>query len=202
MRKLIVTNMMSLDGYYEGPGKDVMALFSYRRKAYPTDQSFDEYNAERLRSADTLVLGRVTYQSFKDYWPPIADDPKADPIECEISRLNNAIEKVVVSDSLVAAGVEAWQNSRVIRRSQAHQELAKLKRKRGNDILVFGSHVLWNDLLRHHLVDELHLMTGPVVLGGGTPIFTSTPGATLRLIDVFTWRDSGNVLTRYKVAGK
>lgn len=74
MRKLIVTNMMSLDGYYEGPGKNVMALFSYRQNAYPTDQSFDEYNAERLRSADTLVLGRVTYQSFKDYWPPIADD--------------------------------------------------------------------------------------------------------------------------------
>lgn len=59
MRKLIVTNMMSLDGYYEGPGKDVMALFSYRQKAYPTDQSFDVYNAERLRSADTLLLGRV-----------------------------------------------------------------------------------------------------------------------------------------------
>jgi len=60
MRKLIVTNAMSLDGYYEGPGKDVMALFDYRW-AYPTDESFDAYNAERLRAADTLLLGRVSY---------------------------------------------------------------------------------------------------------------------------------------------
>ena len=60
MRKLIVTNAMSLDGYYEGPGKDVMALFAYRW-AYPTDESFDAYNAERLRAADTLLLGRVSY---------------------------------------------------------------------------------------------------------------------------------------------
>ena len=65
MRKLIMTNMMSLDGYFEGPGKDVMALFSYWRKAYPKDESFDAYNAERLRAADTLLLGRVSYLAFK-----------------------------------------------------------------------------------------------------------------------------------------
>ncbi len=53
MRKLIVCNMMSLDGYFEGPGKDVMALFSDRREAYPEDESFDAYNAERLHTADT-----------------------------------------------------------------------------------------------------------------------------------------------------
>jgi hypothetical protein len=60
MRKLIVSNLMSLDGYYEGPGKNVMDLFDYRRKAYETDESFDEYNAERLRAADTLLLGRTS----------------------------------------------------------------------------------------------------------------------------------------------
>ena len=58
MRKLVVSNAMSLDGYYEGPGKNVMALFDYRLD-YPTDESFDAYNAERLREADTLLLGRV-----------------------------------------------------------------------------------------------------------------------------------------------
>jgi hypothetical protein len=57
MRKLIVCNLMSLDGYYEGPGKNVMALFDYRRELYPQDESFNAYNAERLSAADTLLLG-------------------------------------------------------------------------------------------------------------------------------------------------
>src|SRR5512145_431358 len=102
MRKLIVCNIMSLDGYYEGPGKNVMALFDYRFEAYPADESFDAYNAERLRAADTLLLGRVSYELFKGYWPPVADDPNASPIARVISRLNNAIDKVVISDSLTS----------------------------------------------------------------------------------------------------
>jgi hypothetical protein len=61
MRKLVVCNATSLDGYYEGPGKNVMALFDYRWEAYPTDDSFDAYNAERLRDADMLLLGTRTW---------------------------------------------------------------------------------------------------------------------------------------------
>ena len=67
MRKLVVCNLTSLDSYYEGPGKDVMALFDYRREGYPADESFDAYNAERLRPADTLLLGRNSYEGFKGY---------------------------------------------------------------------------------------------------------------------------------------
>jgi dihydrofolate reductase len=92
MRKLIVSNMMSLDGYYEGPGKNVMVLFDYRWDC-PTDESFDAYNAERLHAADTLLLGRVSYDGFKSFWPSVADDPDATPLQREISHLNNAIEK-------------------------------------------------------------------------------------------------------------
>jgi dihydrofolate reductase len=100
MHKLIVSNIVSLDGYYEGASKNIMDLFSYRFEAYPADQSFDAYNAERLHTADTLLLGRISYEEFRSYWPPVAEDPDAAPIEREISRLNNAIEKVVVSDAL------------------------------------------------------------------------------------------------------
>src|ERR671919_142086 len=103
MRKLIVCNAMSLDGYYEGPGKNVMALFDYRWD-YPADESFDTYNAERLRAADTLLLGRTSYDGFRSFWPSVADDPNPQwtPTQREISRLNNAIDKVVISDSLTA----------------------------------------------------------------------------------------------------
>jgi dihydrofolate reductase len=199
MRKLIVTNIVSLDGYYEGPSKNVMDLFGYRFEAYPTDESFDAYNAERLRAADTLLLGRTSYEGFKSYWPPVAEDPHAAPIEREISRLNNAIDKVVVSDVLTAEETEPWHNTRIISRADAHEQIAELKRQTGKDILVFGSRMLWNNLLANSMVDELHLMIAPVVLGAGTPLFDGQQAVSLRLIDTRTWDGSGNVLVRYEV---
>ena len=198
MHKLIVSNAMSLDGYYEGPGKNVMALFDYRWE-YPTDESFDAYNAERLRAADTLLLGGVSYDGFKSFWPSVADDSNATPIQREISRLNNAIDKVVISDSLTSEETAPWHNTYIIRRAEAHAQIAELKGQPGKDILVFGSHTLWRDLLAHDLVDELHLMIGPVVLGAGTPVFDGPPKASLLLIDTRTWDGSGNVLVQYEV---
>jgi dihydrofolate reductase len=199
MRKLIVSNAMSLDGYYEGPGKNVMALFDYRWD-YPTDESFDAYNAERLRAADTLLLGRTSYDGFRGFWPSVADDPNATPIQREISRLNNAIDKVVISDSLTSEETAPWHNTRIIGRAEAHEQITELKRQFGKDILVFGSRTLWRDLLAHDLVDELHLMIGPVVVGAGTPVFDGQPKASLRLIETRKWDGSGNVLVWYEVS--
>lgn len=193
MRKLIVCNIMSLDGYYAGPGKDVMAL--------PLDPAFDAYNLERLRAAGTLLLGRDTYEGFKGFWPSVADDDGFTPDQREISRRDNDIDKVVVSDSLTPDDTEPWRhNTRIVGRADAHEQVAELKRQGDGDILVFGSHTLWNDLLARGLVDELHLMIGPVVLGDGTPAFEGRPaGVTLRRIDVRGLDGSDNLLVRYRV---
>jgi dihydrofolate reductase len=192
MRKLIVANIISVDGFYSGPNDDVMAM--------PFDRTFSDYNLERLRAADTLLLGRRSFEGFRDYWPRVADDPNQPPVEREISRLDNAIEKVVVSDSLTDADLGPWTDtSRIVRRADAHDAVAELKRAPGREILMFGSHVLWNDLLVAGLVDELHLMIGPAFLGDGVPVF-SGPRTHLRLVDVRQLGDSQLILARYAIS--
>jgi riboflavin biosynthesis pyrimidine reductase len=133
----------------------------------------------------------------------VADDPDATPTQREISRLDNAIDKVVVSDGLTQEQTAPWHNTRIIRRAEARQQLAQLKRQSGRDILVFGSHTLWTGLLADDLaddlVDELHLMIGPVIVGEGTPVFDGRPAVSPRLTDVRRWDGSENVLVRYEV---
>ena len=188
MRKLIVCNIITVDGFYTGPNNDVMVM--------PFDAPFDDYNAERLRAADTLLLGRRSFEGFKSYWPEIADREDAPPVEREISRLDNAIDKVVVSDSLTENDLAPWTNTRIVRRADAHDAIAELKRGEGRDIIMFGSHVLWNDLLTAGLVDELHFMIGSAFLGEGVPVF-SGPRTDLRLLEAKVLDGSQLVLARY-----
>jgi dihydrofolate reductase len=192
MRKLVVCNIMSLDGYYDGPGGDVMVM--------PMDEAFDAYNLERLRAADTLLAGATTYLRFKEYWPPQADDPDARPVLREIGRIENAIDKVVVSDTITEDQTDPWRSStRIVGRADAHERVAELKNGPGREILVFGSRTVWNDLLAHDLVDELHLMLGPAVLGGGTPLFGVRPPGPLRLAGTRRFDGSDNLLLRYEL---
>jgi dihydrofolate reductase len=194
MRKLIVSNIVSLDGYYiEGPHWPVEIM----------DAAFDEYNAERLREADTLLLGRVTFDGFRDFWPSVAEDPdpRWTPVHREISRINNAIDKVVVSDTLTADQTEPWRTTRIVGRDDAAEKIGHLKSEDGIDILMFGSRTLWHHLLEKGLVDELHLMIGALVRGGGTPVFAASPKTALRLVGTRTWPDSANVLIKYDVTG-
>jgi dihydrofolate reductase len=205
VRKLIVSNIMSLDGYIEGPGKDVMVL--------PMDDFFDESNLERLRAADTLLLGATTFMALKGYWPAVADNPELSPavatnpgvadIHRETGQRNNEIEKVVVSDSLTEADTSPWtQTTTIVRRAAARQIIAELKERAGKEILMFGSRTLWNQLLVAGLVDELHVMVGAALLGGGTPAFGPRPYPPLRLVATRRREGSDNVLLRYHVVGR
>ncbi|MBA4851417.1 dihydrofolate reductase family protein [Emticicia sp. BO119] len=158
MRKIIVTEFMTLDGVIEAPGGNETPHphggWEFKYDAPETG----EYKVKELHSVDALLLGKNTYEQFAGYWPNSTDNTFGDPI--------NRYPKYVVSTSLEKAD---WHNSHILR--NVAKEVAELKKTDGGDILVYGSATLVKSLLHHNLVDELRLMIFPLSIGGGLRIF-------------------------------
>ncbi len=175
MRKLIVTEFMSLDGVIENPG------WTFQ---YWTDGTA-AFKGEETSANEALLLGRVTYEGFAQAWPNRTDDDPG-------AAYFNGTRKYVVSSTLDKA---EWNNS-VIIKGDLVEEITKLKQEDGPDLVVHGSAKLAQGLMEHNLVDRYRFLVYPLVLGEGQRLFEGGTPATLKLVEAKTL-DKGVVALVY-----
>lgn len=189
MRKIIVSEFVSLDGVMQAPGgaeEDTDGGFTHGGWTWP--YWHDDIGARffaSMQESDALLLGRKTWQIHGGAFEPMQNDPFGDVM--------NAMPKYVVSTTLTSAA--AWRNSTLIS-SDVVESIRALKAQPGKNILMDGSSVLVHTLARHDLVDEYSLLVYPVVLGSGKKIFPDDHRINLRLLESHAF-PSGVVLMRY-----
>jgi dihydrofolate reductase len=158
MRKLIVFNHVTLDGYFVGAGGD----FSWAR-AGNDDPEYAAFVAENASGGGELLFGRVTYQLMASYWPtPIAGQHA--PV---VAAQMNALPKVVFSKTLDHA---SWSNTRLVN-GDLVSEIRKLKDESGPGMAIMGSGSIVSQLAGEHLIDEYQIVLDPVALGKGRTMF-------------------------------
>ncbi|GAA2601564.1 dihydrofolate reductase family protein [Actinomadura fulvescens] len=185
MRKIVMYNRVTLDGFYARPNGDIDWFIN--------DPMVDRASHEMM-SPDTILFGRVTYQQFESFWPAVAKNPEAPEGARMIAGELNKMTKVVFSTTLKEV---TWENSQLIGGNVA-KEVEKLKQGDGPDIVIFGSGTIAQELARAGLIDEYLIALTPVVLGEGKPMFEGVGHQDLKLLDSRTF-ESGNTMLRYAV---
>jgi len=183
MARLIMWNLISLDGYFEGPNRDL----SFHEDVWGPE--LEELSLEQLRAAGALLFGRVTYQLMANYWPTAKGEIG------EIADFMNTLPKVAVSRTLKKSD---WGNTRFIGENAA-EDVAKLKRDMPKDIYVFGSANLSATLIAAGLFDEFRIGLTPHLLGSGTPLFKPGSRRNLKLLEAQP-HSTGVVILRYAPA--
>ena len=147
MRKIKSYFFISLDGVVESPDKWHFPYF---------DDEMGAAVGAGFEGSDAMLMGRVVYDEWAAYWPEHADDPFGDVM--------NGMQKYVISDSLTSVD---WQNTELIRGAEAGEKLSELKAQDGGNLTMSGSPTTVRWLLREGLLDELHLLLHPIVVGDG-----------------------------------
>ena len=184
MRRIIVTEFITLDGVVEAPGGNETDHPHGGWQAMYSSPQVGTYKVDELASVGALLLGRKTYDQFAGYWPGQAGNGFGDRM--------NALPKYVVSTSLQQAD---WNNSQILR--YVATEVSALKRTEGGEILVYGSATLVKSLLQHDLIDELRLILYPVSVGGGLRLFDE--GRAMKRLTLKSAKplDGGMIIVEY-----
>jgi dihydrofolate reductase len=192
MRKLVVQEFVTLDGFAAGPEGELDFVTEAGAAADPTEGPFVENQLAFIESLDTILLGAVTYRMFAAYWPEQTTETQG------IADALNATPKVVFSSTLESAPWGRWGPARLVSGSAA-DEVRRLKAEPGNDMVLWGSLMLAGSLVREGLVDEYRLQVLPVVLGRGKRLFEDgLPAQRLTLLETKTY--DGMVAVRYASA--
>lgn len=183
MRNLILFNMVTLDGFFEGPGSDI--------SWHNVDEEFNTLAEEQIHSVEAILFGRVTYDMMASYWP----SPEAISSDPVIANLMNTWPKIVFSRTLKQA---VWNNTRLVN-GEAVDEIIKLKQQPGKDLIIFGSANLAASLTRAGLIDEYRLMVNPVILGAGVPLFQNVDNPINLKLSQSRVFQNGNVSLYYRI---
>lgn len=199
MGKIVVHNLMSLDGYYAGPNEQVDAIWEFNHPDYKYDRSFHYANIDLLRSSSALLIGKKTFlDKFNVNWKDMIQDPQTPFFMRDLANQIDTIEKIVVSNSLTIETLVTNDNTKIIKREKIIDTLADLKQKSEKNIAIIGSRTLWQDLLTYDLIDELQLTVAPVFSGTGTLLFDHQPGVVLKRLD--TRVAEGNIMLVFQVS--
>jgi dihydrofolate reductase len=191
MRKVILQEFLTLDGLAAGPNDSV----DYVPASTKGDKSFGEEQVKLMDSIDTILLGRVTYQMFAGYWPNVTKGK-----EKAFADKLNSIPKIVFSRTLDTAPWGDWEEAKVVSNPPVN-EIKKLKRQTGKDMIIWGSISLAQAAMRAGLIDEYRLVMCPVVLGGGRPLFLNNVDSFgMKLLEMKSF-DLDAVQLKYKMAG-
>lgn len=186
MRKLIMWNIITIDGYFEGSQKWDL---SFHNSIWGPE--LEKMSLEQLRTADYLIFGRITYEGMAAYWT----SPEATKSQSEIAQLMNRIPKLVFSTTLQDVH---WSNTTLIN-DNAVEVIHQLKNERGKNLYVFGSANLSSTFIEHDLFDEYRIGISPVILGDGNLLFkTGSPTKKLSLASTQPLASGGVILTYCK----
>jgi dihydrofolate reductase len=195
MRKVIVFNRVSLDGFYAGADGSIdWFVRDPEVDKYVRDPQGDKA-AHEMMQPDTVLFGRVTYQQFESYWPTVAKDPGAPKEARSMANDLNQMTKVVFSKTLKEV---TWENSRLVK-GDVTQEVRKIKQGNGPDIIIFGSGTIIQQLASEGLIDEYLILVTPVILGTGKLMFKDVKKFNLKLLKAKDFK-SGNVMLHYRFA--
>ncbi len=190
MRKIIVTMWMTLDGFIAGPNGEMDWVGAFY------DEAMGNYEYDLVSAADTLLLGRVTYQSFASAWPHVPENPNAPKGEVEYAHRLNAMRKIVFSRTLSHA---EWNNSTLLKEI-VPEDISKMKQEPGRDMVIYGSASIVRALTNLGLIDEYQLLVHPIILGSGKPLFKDIEHrVNLKLVNTRT-HPSGVVILHYQPA--